>query len=37
MKGQTAEHIFLAKTLGVNQIVVAVNKMDMANYEENQV
>jgi elongation factor 1-alpha len=35
-KGQTAEHIFLAKTLGVNQIVVAVNKMDMTNYEEKR-
>ncbi|MAG15849.1 translation elongation factor EF-1 subunit alpha [Candidatus Woesearchaeota archaeon] len=33
-KGQTSEHIFLAKTLGVNQIVVSVNKMDMANYDE---
>ena len=33
-KGQTSEHIFLAKTLGVTQIVVSVNKMDMANYGE---
>ncbi|MBI2664337.1 translation elongation factor EF-1 subunit alpha [Candidatus Woesearchaeota archaeon] len=33
-KGQTSEHIFLAKTLGVNQIIVSVNKMDMANYDE---
>jgi elongation factor 1-alpha len=26
--GQTREHAFLAKTLGVNQMVVAINKMD---------
>src|SRR3989338_3214017 len=33
-KGQTAEHIFLAKTLGVSQLIVAVNKMDMAQYDQ---
>lgn len=33
-KGQTSEHIFLAKTLGVNQLIVSVNKMDMARYGE---
>lgn len=26
--GQTREHAFLAKTMGINQIVVAINKMD---------
>ena len=31
---QTKEHIFLARTLGVQQIVIAVNKMDMKNYDE---
>ena len=33
---QTQEHIFLAKTLGVPQLIVAVNKMDMANYDEKR-
>jgi elongation factor 1-alpha len=34
--GQTREHAFLAKTMGVNQIVVAVNKMDDATVDWNQ-
>ena len=33
---QTKEHSFLAKTLGVKQLVVALNKMDAVNYEEAQ-
>ena len=34
--GQTREHAFLLKTLGVNQIVVCINKMDdpLINYKE---
>jgi elongation factor 1-alpha len=31
---QTKEHAYLAKTLGVSQIIIAVNKMDMVNYDE---
>lgn len=34
--GQTREHALLAKTLGVDQVVVAVNKMDLANYKKER-
>ncbi|MCQ5337315.1 MAG: translation elongation factor EF-1 subunit alpha [Candidatus Methanomethylicia archaeon] len=36
--GQTREHAFLAKTLGVNQLIVTVNKMDdpTVNYSEQR-
>ncbi len=34
--GQTREHALLAKTLGVSQIIVAVNKMDLANYKQER-
>ncbi len=34
--GQTREHAFLAKTLGVDQIVVAINKMDDATVNWSQ-
>ncbi len=32
---QTKEHVFLCKTLGVNELIVAVNKMDMKDYKED--
>jgi elongation factor 1-alpha len=34
--GQGREHAFLAKTLGVGQIVVALNKMDDVNWQESR-
>ncbi|NPD89202.1 MAG: translation elongation factor EF-1 subunit alpha [Asgard group archaeon] len=34
--GQTREHALLAKTLGVDQVLVAVNKMDLADYKQER-
>ncbi len=31
---QTKEHVFLIKTLGLKQLIIAINKMDEANYDE---
>lgn len=31
---QTKEHIFLCKTLGVSQVIIAVNKMDAVDYDK---
>jgi elongation factor 1-alpha len=33
--GQTIEHLTLAVTLGIDQIVVAVNKMDLVKFKED--
>ena len=34
--GQAREHAFLSRTLGVGQMVVALNKMDDAGYSEGR-
>ena len=33
---QTKRHTYLAKLLGIKHVIVAVNKMDLINYDENQ-
>ena len=33
---QTKEHAYLAKVLGVGQMIIAINKMDAVNYEEHK-
>lgn len=36
VQAQTREHVFLSKTLGVNQLIIAVNKMDMAKFDQKR-
>lgn len=36
IQDQTRQHIFLIKTLGINQLVVAVNKMDQVAYRKSK-
>jgi elongation factor 1-alpha len=33
---QTKEHVFLARTLGINQLIIGINKMDASKYEEKR-
>jgi elongation factor 1-alpha len=36
VQAQTKEHIFLTRTLGVKQLFVAINKMDMVNFDQKK-
>ncbi len=36
VQAQTREHVFLCKTLGVSQVIVACNKMDLAGYDQGK-
>ncbi|MHA2052802.1 MAG: GTP-binding protein [Candidatus Hodarchaeales archaeon] len=34
--GQTREHAILASVMGINQVIIAINKMDLVNYREDR-
>jgi elongation factor 1-alpha len=33
---QTREHVFLARTLGIGELIIGINKMDLVDYEESR-
>ena len=36
VNAQTKEHVFLSRTLGVKQLIIGINKMDMQQYSEKR-
>lgn len=36
IQAQTKEHVFLSRTLGVNQMIIGINKLDMVNYNQKR-